>query len=151
MQSVDDLGSMGETVNVARGYARNFLIPQGLAVVAGVGARKVVEEHMRLEAKRDGVRKGGAEALACVERTLPDAVILDLMMPEIDDFQVLEQIRSSGQTAELPVLVLTAKELTSEERARLTHNHIQELIQKGNVDREQLVASVGNLLRRLCL
>lgn len=64
MQSVDDLGSMGETVNVARGYARNFLIPQGLAVVAGVGARKVVEEHMRLEAKRDGVRKVGAEALA---------------------------------------------------------------------------------------
>ena len=64
MQSVDDLGSMGETVNVARGYARNFLIPQGLAVAAGAGARKVVEEHMRLEAKRDGVRKAGAETLA---------------------------------------------------------------------------------------
>jgi len=64
MQSVDDLGSMGETVTVARGYARNFLIPQGLAVEAGAGARKVVEEHMRLEAKRDGVRKVGAETLA---------------------------------------------------------------------------------------
>lgn len=64
MQSVENLGAMGETVTVARGYARNFLIPQGLAVEASEGSKKVVEEHMRLEAKRDGVRKAGAEALA---------------------------------------------------------------------------------------
>ncbi|MCP4572385.1 MAG: 50S ribosomal protein L9 [bacterium] len=64
MQSVDNLGAMGETVAVARGYARNYLIPQGLAVEASEGSKKVVEEHMRLEAKRDGVRKAGAEVLA---------------------------------------------------------------------------------------
>jgi large subunit ribosomal protein L9 len=64
MKSVDDLGRMGETVSVARGYARNYLIPQGLAVVASDGARKVVEEHMKLEAKRDLVHKAGAEQLA---------------------------------------------------------------------------------------
>lgn len=64
MQSVENLGAMGDTVSVARGYARNFLIPKGLAMEASDGARKVVEEHMRLEAKRDGVRKAGAEALA---------------------------------------------------------------------------------------
>lgn len=64
MQSVENLGSMGETVTVARGYARNYLIPQRLAVEASEGSKKVVEEHMRLEAKRDGVRKVGAEALA---------------------------------------------------------------------------------------
>ncbi len=64
MQSVDNLGDMGETVSVARGYARNYLIPQGFAVEAGKGVRKVVDEHMRLEAKRDGVRKAGAAELA---------------------------------------------------------------------------------------
>ena len=64
MQSVDNLGEMGETVNVARGYARNFLIPKGLAVLATDGHRKLVEQHMKLESKRDDLRKAGAEELA---------------------------------------------------------------------------------------
>jgi large subunit ribosomal protein L9 len=64
MQSVDNLGEMGETVNVARGFARNFLIPKGLAVLATDGHRKLVEQHMKLESKRDDLRKAGAEELA---------------------------------------------------------------------------------------
>ncbi|MDM8549295.1 response regulator [Desulfobacterales bacterium HSG2] len=89
---------------------------------------------------------GGSEALASVEQEIPDAVILDLMMPEVDGFQVLEQIRSTSRTADLPVLVLTAKELTAADKARLSHNNIQQLIQKGAVDRDQLVACVTKLL-----
>ena len=64
MQSVDNLGEMGQTVTVARGYARNYLIPKGLAVLAPDGHRKLVEQHMKLEAKRDDLRKAGAEELA---------------------------------------------------------------------------------------
>lgn len=64
MQSVENLGDMGETVSVARGYARNYLIPHGLAVGASDGARKVVEQHMKQESKRDLVRKTSAESLA---------------------------------------------------------------------------------------
>ena len=64
MQSVENLGEMGDTVSVARGYARNYLIPQGLAVLATEGHRKLVAEHMKLEAKRDDLRKAGAEELA---------------------------------------------------------------------------------------
>ena len=64
MQSVDNLGEIGDTVSVARGYARNFLIPKGLAVLATEGHRKLVAEHMKLEAKRDDLRKASAEELA---------------------------------------------------------------------------------------
>ena len=64
MQSVENLGEMGETVSVARGYARNYLVPHGLAVLATEGHRKLVAEHMKLEAKRDDLRKAGAEELA---------------------------------------------------------------------------------------
>ena len=64
MESVDNLGEMGETVTVARGYARNYLIPQGKAVLATEGHRKMVEQHMKLEAKRDDLRRAGAEELA---------------------------------------------------------------------------------------
>lgn len=64
MESVENLGEMGETVSVARGYARNYLIPQGKAVLATDGHRKMVEQHMKLEAKRDDLRRAGAEELA---------------------------------------------------------------------------------------
>lgn len=64
MESVENLGEMGETVAVARGYARNYLIPKGMAVLATEGHRKMVKEHMKLEAKRDDLRRAGAEELA---------------------------------------------------------------------------------------
>ncbi|MCK9994778.1 MAG: 50S ribosomal protein L9 [Candidatus Krumholzibacteria bacterium] len=64
MQSVDNLGEMGDTVSVARGYARNYLVPKGLAVLATDGHRKLVAEHMKLESKRDDLRKASAEELA---------------------------------------------------------------------------------------
>ncbi len=64
MESVDNLGEMGETVNVARGFARNYLVPKGLAVLATDGHRKLVAEHMKLSAKREDLRKAGAEELA---------------------------------------------------------------------------------------
>jgi large subunit ribosomal protein L9 len=63
-QSVENLGQIGETVTVARGYARNFLIPRGLAMVASEAHRKVVQEKMSLEIKRDSLRKATAEELA---------------------------------------------------------------------------------------
>jgi len=91
---------------------------------------------------------GGSEALEWVKQEVPDAVILDLMMPDIDGFQVLEQIRSTSRTAKLPVLVLTAKELTTAERNRLSYNNIQQLILKGSMDRNQLVACVAKLFQK---
>ncbi len=64
MERVEYLGEMGDTVTVARGYARNYLIPKGLAVLATEGHRKMVAEHMKLESKRSDLRKAGAEELA---------------------------------------------------------------------------------------
>ncbi|OHB32885.1 MAG: hypothetical protein A2X84_08965 [Desulfuromonadaceae bacterium GWC2_58_13] len=90
---------------------------------------------------------GGEEGLAFVGHTIPDGIVLDLMMPDVDGFEVLEQIRSTPTTATLPVLVLTAKELTAADRARLSHNNIQQLVQKGSLDRGQLLDCVGKLLK----
>jgi signal transduction histidine kinase/ActR/RegA family two-component response regulator len=95
------------------------------------------------------VASGGVEALACLDQFVPkgpDGIILDLMMPEIDGFELLNQIRSSPGTAELPVLVLTAKSLSAEDRARLRSNKVQEFIQKGAVDREDLLDAVRRMV-----
>jgi CheY-like chemotaxis protein len=94
------------------------------------------------------IASSGEEAVRRVQEAVPDAIILDLMMPGMDGFEVLERLRSTPQTARIPVLVLTAKELTEADRVRLTHNNIQQLVQKGSLDRDELVACVDRLIGR---
>ncbi len=61
----------------------------------------------------------GAVALAAVKQNPPDAVILDLLMPDVSGFEVLRQLRAEARTQSLPVLVYTSKTLTDVERAQL--------------------------------
>ena len=81
----------------------------------------------------------GEKALDYMKRSIPDGIVLDLMMPGVDGFEVLEKIRSTKATAGIPVLILTAKDLTPDDFKRLKSNNIQQLIQKGDVDREDLL------------
>jgi signal transduction histidine kinase/CheY-like chemotaxis protein/CHASE3 domain sensor protein len=101
---------------------------------------------LQAEGYRSHVARNGTEALAQIGDGVPDAVILDLMMPEVDGFQVLQSVRSTERTAHLPVLILTAKHVTKEELNFLEGNHIQQLIQKGDIDREGLLAAVARMV-----
>jgi signal transduction histidine kinase/CheY-like chemotaxis protein len=62
----------------------------------------------------------GQEALDMIDREQPDAVILDLVMPGMGGFEVLQKLRDQEQTRRLPVIVYTSKLLTGEEKKRLT-------------------------------
>ncbi len=62
---------------------------------------------------------GGREAISLLEEETPDLVLLDLMMPDIDGFQVLEHLRSNTNTALVPVIVVTGKILSYEDVKRL--------------------------------
>ncbi len=92
------------------------------------------------------VAENGREALVKINDYPPAAVILDLMMPEMDGFQVLRQIRSSEKTASLPVLIVTAKHISKEELNFLTGNHIYQLIQKGDISKNELLAAVAEMV-----
>ena len=92
------------------------------------------------------VARNGEEAIASIEEKLPSAVILDLMMPGTDGFQVLKAVRSTARAAELPVLILTAKHVTREELSFLQNNHIHQLIHKGDVNRIKLLAEVARMV-----
>jgi threonine synthase len=72
----------------------------------------------------------GYSGLDLIRRHLPNLVILDLMMPEMDGFAVLDALRADPATHDIPVIVVTAKELTPAERARLS-GQIESLLQKG--------------------
>jgi signal transduction histidine kinase/CheY-like chemotaxis protein len=88
---------------------------------------------------------GGAQALALIETERPDLIILDLMMPEIDGFAVLEHVKSSTATRHIPVIIVTAKELTVEDRARLEGKTIA-VFNKGMFTAEQLLFDVADAL-----
>lgn len=92
------------------------------------------------------VARGGKEALACIESELPDAIILDLMIPGVDGFEVLKTIREVERTAHVPVLILTAKHLTRDDLKFLTRNHIHQLIQKGDVNRTELLNAIASMV-----
>ncbi len=91
----------------------------------------------------------GAEALAVISKTIPDAMIIDLMMPDVDGFQLLQELRNADVTATIPVLILTAKHITGEELSLLKRNNIHQIIQKGDVNRIQLLKAVASMLTRL--
>ena len=92
------------------------------------------------------VARGGLEAIQFVQKSIPDGIILDLMMPEMNGFQVLETIRGTRATASIPVLILTAKDMTKEDLKQLSANNVQQLVQKGDVDPENLIFRIELML-----
>ncbi len=92
------------------------------------------------------VARNGKEALEAVRISIPDAMILDLMMPEADGFEVLKSIRENNDTSQIPVLILTAKHISKEELNFLKGNHIYQLIQKGDVNRNELLLHINNMI-----
>jgi threonine synthase len=88
----------------------------------------------------------GREGLDLIQRELPDLVILDLMMPEMDGFAVIEALRAKPETATIPVIVATAKELTTDEKSRLS-GQIQSLMQKGDFLNDEFLEEVKALIK----
>jgi signal transduction histidine kinase/CheY-like chemotaxis protein/CHASE3 domain sensor protein len=88
----------------------------------------------------------GPEAIEILTQANPDGIILDLLMPGMDGFEVLRIIREQKRTAHIPVLILTAKHITKEELLFLKENHIFQLIQKGSVNSNELIAAVDSMV-----
>ena len=85
--------------------------------------------------------RNGREALDAVARFEPRLVLLDLMMPEMDGFEFLESIRRTEMGRSIPVIVLTAKTLTEEDRRRL-NGSVERVIQKGACSLEDLMKEI---------
>lgn len=88
----------------------------------------------------------GREAIEIANRERPDLIILDLMMPEVDGFAALDELRSKPETANIPVIVATAKELTVDEKSRL-QGQIQSLMMKGDFMNDEFLEEVRSLIK----
>jgi threonine synthase len=87
----------------------------------------------------------GKEGLDMIRATHPDLILLDLMMPDMDGFAVIDDLKADPKLKDIPVIVITAKELNPKDRERL-QGQIQMLLQKGSFMDEDLLQEIGALL-----
>jgi PAS domain S-box-containing protein len=119
-----------------RSAERSALIVEDSEPVRGLLRRILEQEDWSVwEAEH------GRAALTEMESHRPGLVLLDLMMPEMDGFEFLETMRARNEWHDIPVVVITAKDLTDEERSRL-NGGVARVVEKGNLD-------AGDLLRDL--
>ena len=107
-----------------RQLLRRMLEPEGYAVVEA--------EH-------------GRAALERLHDVSPSVVLLDLMMPEMDGFEFVAEFRRREAWREIPVIVVTAKDLSRHDRERL-NGYVQKILQKGTHSRDELMAEVRELV-----
>jgi CheY-like chemotaxis protein len=90
----------------------------------------------------------GKEALEKVQKGKPGLILLDLMMPEMDGFEFSERLRENKEWLDIPVVVITAKDLTKEDHARLKGN-VETIMQKGSYSKKELMSEVGEKIKKL--
>jgi CheY-like chemotaxis protein len=89
----------------------------------------------------------GEEGLRAARERAPDVIILDLMMPGMSGFEVAESLKDDPLTANIPILVLTSKDLSADDRRDL-QTKVTSFVQKGKSAREQLLREIRRLQRR---
>jgi signal transduction histidine kinase/CheY-like chemotaxis protein len=108
-----------------------------------------LRELLRRTLERDGYAAieaaDGRAALARVEEQLPGLILLDLMMPRMNGFELLTELRARPEWRSVPVVVVTAKDLTLEERQRL-NGHVERILAKSALGLEALLAEVRGLV-----
>jgi CheY-like chemotaxis protein len=130
---------------------RKFCSPQPAATVLIVEDDPTTREMLRSSLEKDQFTVieavNGVEALEKLSTTRPALILLDLMMPEMDGFQFTSEVRSRAEWWNIPIVVMTAKDISSEERARLD-GKVSRILQKGACGREELLAEISSRIAR---
>jgi CheY-like chemotaxis protein len=93
--------------------------------------------------------ENGRIALQRIAEKKPAAIILDLMMPEMDGFEFVDELRKNEEWRDIPIIVVTAKDITDEDRLRL-NGYVQKTLQKGNYSRDELLKDIReSIVKRL--
>jgi CheY-like chemotaxis protein len=88
---------------------------------------------------------GGLAAIDIARRDRPDLIVLDLMMQEVSGFDVVEALNRQADTARIPILVVTAKQVTDEDRAKL-NGCVTAIMDKATFDRERFATEINRAM-----
>ena len=107
-----------------------------------VDAARLIQRLLQARGAYDvQVAHNGEDGLTLVRTMHPDIIITDLMMPDVDGFTMINAMKADPQLADIPIVVITAKELTARERAQLK-DQVNLLLQKGSSIDEELVENL---------
>jgi CheY-like chemotaxis protein len=116
-----------------------------LVVDDDAATRASVRRTLELAGWRVREAINGRDALSVLRDAEPQVVLLDLMMPEMDGFEFLETLREKPEWRAIPVVVMTAKDLTEADRRQL-NGGVARIVQKGSRDRASLLTTVHDLV-----
>jgi hypothetical protein len=108
--------------------------------------RRMMRSMLEKEGWTVDEAENGRVGLERMAQRRPDVILLDLVMPEMDGFEFVEEVAKREEWCNLPVLVITARTLGGEERSRLNRN-VEKIIQKGSYSRQQLVREVRQVVQ----
>lgn len=128
-----------------RSYASKRSVYPVLVVEDDVDVRRMMRRSLEDEGWSVLEAGNGREALQRVKERLPGLILLDLMMPEVDGFEFLSLLRLTDQGKAIPVVILTAMDLTAEDRKRLT-GAVEHIIGKGAYTRDELIKEIRGLV-----
>jgi CheY-like chemotaxis protein len=84
---------------------------------------------------------GGRDAIDTAQRELPDLIVLDLMMPDVNGFDVVAALQDRAETARIPVLIVTSKPITAQDRSKL-NGYVLAIMDKAGFDRDRFIGEV---------
>ncbi len=108
-------------------------------------ARSMVATLLQKEGWQVDVAVDGFDALEHIAKSVPNLVLLDLMMPNMDGFEFAEAMRKHEKWRTVPIVVVTAKDLTQEERDRL-NGYVEAVLVKGKYSKDDLLSEVRELV-----
>ena len=129
-------------VTVLKQYRRDRPV---LVVDDDPGVRQLLRRMLEPEGYAVVEAENGRVALERLRDVSPSVILLDLMMPEMDGFEFVAEFRRHEPWRTIPIVVVTAKDLTHEDRDRL-NGSVQKILQKGTHGRDQLLAEVRELV-----
>jgi signal transduction histidine kinase/DNA-binding response OmpR family regulator len=107
--------------------------------------RELMQQMLEKEGWSVTAAENGRVALACLQEAPPELILLDLLMPEMDGFGVVATLKKHPEWRSIPIVVITAKDISPEDHQRL-RGSVQQIFQKGAFSQAELLAEVRNLV-----
>ncbi|HIW34667.1 MAG TPA: response regulator [Candidatus Paenibacillus intestinavium] len=134
-----------QLINVLDKYVSNRIDHSILVIEDDTATSELMAKLLHKEGYIVTQAHNGRVALECIAKEIPQLIMLDLMMPEMDGFQFVEEMRKRHEWRNIPIVVLTAKSITVEDRNRL-QGYVKNVIQKGAFDRKSLLTEIRQLM-----
>jgi len=135
-------------VATLRKYCNREARPTVLVVEDDLVTRELLRTSLEKEEFTVAEAGNGIEALNQLAKVRPALILLDLMMPEMDGFQFTREVREHPEWRDIPILVMTAKDIDADDRA-LLDGQVSRILQKGACAREELLAEISQRVARV--